>query len=167
MCFLIISSMPVFFFINRSTTRLPPYLQMTSCFIRRECKSLEPTCYYTWYGVNIFMHSILQQTFVVLWVVVPHILLCCVFFQSHVAVDVFACAATVSSTRWTPLARCVRSRARARWPTWTKASSTPWRSTSSAPTSASVTPSVKCGWADHFDVISVPSYSLSKIATDK
>lgn len=59
-------------------------------------------------------------------------------------------AATASSTHWTPLALCGRSRARGRWPTWTRASSTLWRSTSSAPTNASVIPSAKSGWADQF-----------------
>lgn len=63
---------------------------------------------------------------------------------------VFVCAATASSTRWTPLAHCVRSRARGRWPTWTKASSTLWHSTSSVPTNAFATPSAKSGLACYF-----------------
>lgn len=64
-------------------------------------------------------------------------------------------AVTASSTHWTPLAHYARSRARGQWPTWTRASSTLWRSTSSAPTNASATPSAKSGWADQFTFMSL------------
>lgn len=117
-----------FFFkyiLNRSTAHLPLYLQTASYLTTRQCKSLRFLPDFESKQTDS------QESRVA-----------CYLSSHNVCV-----AVTPFSTLWMRPARCVRSRARDRWPTWTKASFTPWRSASSAPTSACVTPSVKSGWA--------------------
>lgn len=154
----------VFCVLTRSITHLPLWLQMTSYFTRRECKSpgthslsllvitaqilIHPMrCHFK---IKTLWHEVIQKSMQKCVLLYPHpALLCLITYYSLCVYTVIA-----SSTRWTLLARYVRSWAKDRWPTWTKASSTPWHSTSSVPTNASVTPSAKSGWADQFILLS-------------
>lgn len=125
----------LFCLLNRSTTRLPLWRMMTSYFTRRECES---QCNAT---VTLTLRQQEQLAKYCLFLHVADIPYC--IFTTTLS----WCAGTASSTRWMPLDRYARSRARVRWRTSTRASSTPWHSTSSVRTNASVTPSAKSEWA--------------------
>lgn len=121
----------LFCILCRSTTHLPLWLRMTSYFTRSECESLTVQ----WHSTARFTLTICS------YLVAANSLTATVTGQP------FCCfCPVIFATRWTPPDRCVRSRMRGRWPTWTKASSTLWRSTNWAPTTVFVTPSVKFGW---------------------